>query len=254
MSQFTTKLITCQIDQKKALAVLIDPDKNNESVSNIAQLCEQNQVDFILVGGSLLSSNNLQNTILSIKQHYSGFVYLFPGNEMMIAPEADGILFLSLLSGRNPEYLIGKHVNAAPLLIQSNLDVVPTAYILIDGGRETSVSYMSNTKPIPSDKPDIATATALAGQLLGFQCTYMDAGSGALHAIPEDVIRKVKNHTRLPLIIGGGIKNNQNALVAYNAGADLLVIGNGVEDNSNLIETISKVKHQLNTQTLSQNS
>lgn len=254
MSQFTTKLITCQIEQKKALAVLIDPDKNNDSVSYIAQLCEQNQVDFIFVGGSLLSSGNIQSTIISIKQHFSGLVYLFPGNEMMIAPEADGILFLSLLSGRNSEYLIGKHVNAAPLLVQSQLDVVSTAYILIDGGKETSVSYISNTKPIPSDKADIATATALAGQLLGFKCTYMDAGSGAINAIPAELIKKVKKHTQIPLIIGGGIRNTQNALDAYNAGADLLVIGNGVEDDSNLIETISEVKQMLNTQISLQNS
>jgi putative glycerol-1-phosphate prenyltransferase len=243
MSQFTTKLITCQIDQKKALAVLIDPDKNNESVSNIAQLCEQNQVDFILVGGSLLSSSNLQNTILSIKQHYSGFVYLFPGNEMMIAPEADGILFLSLLSGRNPEYLIGKHVNAAPLLIQSNLDVVPTAYILIDGGRETSVSYISNTKPIPSDKPDIATATALAGQLLGFQCTYMDAGSGAQTPISEAMISAVAGSISIPLIVGGGITDPEKAYLNCKAGANMIVIGNAIEKDPSLIKEMSAAIH-----------
>ena len=180
-----------------------------------------------------------------VKAHFKGLVYLFPGNEMMVDPHADGILFLALLSGRNPEYLIGKQVVAAPFLAKTQLDIVPTAYLLIDGGRETSVSYMSNTKPIPADKHGIAVATALAGKMLGMQCIYMDAGSGAFAPIAQKTIEKVKQATQLPLIIGGGIRSAETAKQLYAAGADVLVIGNGVEDNPTLIQSIAEAKASL---------
>lgn len=237
--------ITLQKFHKKALAVLIDPDQGSEAVLKTAQLCQHHAVDFIFVGGSLITNGVLKDTLKIIKQNYFGLVYIFPGNELMIDEQADGILLLSLLSGRNSEFLIGKHVVAAPNLIKSKLDIVPTAYLLIDGGKETSVSYISNTKPIPADKPDIALATALAGQLLGMQCLYMDAGSGAHQSISVKMIQKVKSQIKIPIIIGGGIKTSETAINIYKAGADAIVIGNGVEDNQSLIEIISQVKNSI---------
>lgn len=247
MSKFINQISQLKKQNKKALAVLIDPDQPVKSVSMIAQLCQKNHIDFILVGGSLVTSGILSETISAIQSNCSIPVYIFPGNEFMIDEQADGILFLSLLSGRNPEYLIGKQVVAAPQLAASNLDVVPTAYLLIDGGKETSVSYISNTKPIPADKPDIAAATALAGKLMGMQCIYMDAGSGAKNPVPENIVAKVNTTTGLPIIIGGGIRTASAALELYRSGADMLVIGNGVEERNDLIEIISKIK---NDQTL----
>ena len=245
MNFFIEQIYNIKSENKRALAVLIDPDQLKTSVANIAQLCQKNKVDFIFVGGSLVTNGLLSECISTIQSNCTMPVYIFPGNEFMIDPQADGILFLSLLSGRNPEYLIGKQVVAAPQLAASNLDVVPTAYLLIDGGKETSVSYISNTKPIPADKPDIAVATALAGKLMGMQCIYMDAGSGAQNHISEKMIQKVSAHVKLPLIIGGGVRNAHTALALYQAGADLLVIGNGVEESHGLIETISAVKEKM---------
>jgi putative glycerol-1-phosphate prenyltransferase len=245
MSKFIEQLTELKRQNKKALAVLIDPDQPLKAVVTIAQLCQKYHVDFIFVGGSLVTSGILSEAISAIQSNCSIPSYIFPGNEFMIDEQADGILFLSLLSGRNPEYLIGKHVVAAPQLAASNLDVVPTAYLLIDGGRETSVSYISNTKPIPANKPDIAMATALAGKLMGMRCIYMDAGSGAENPISETMANRVCTTVKLPVIIGGGIRSAQTALNLYRAGADVLVIGNGVEDSNSLIETISKVKSTL---------
>ncbi len=245
MSEFIEQIYKIKSKEKKALAVLIDPDQPTESVAKIAQQCEMHQVDFIFVGGSIVTTGVLSQTIAEIKQNCRCSIYIFPGNEFMIDEQADGILFLSLLSGRNPEYLIGKQVVSAPVLAASSLDVVPTAYLLIDGGRETSVSYISNTKPIPADKPDIAMATALAGKLLGMQCIYMDAGSGALQCISTKMVNRVKQQVKLPLIIGGGIRNAETARDLYKAGADILVIGNGVEQSESLIALISEVKNKI---------
>jgi phosphoglycerol geranylgeranyltransferase len=247
MSQFLSQIYQIKSENRKALAVLIDPDQGSKSVVNIAQTCEEHKVDFVFVGGSLVTSGVLIETIKNIREFYTGYIYLFPGNEFMIDESADGILFLSLLSGRNPEYLIGKQVVAAPTLIKSGLDVIPTAYLLIDGGKESSVSYISNTKPIPSDKIDIAVATAQAGKLMGMQCIYMDSGSGALYHIPSKMVVGVKENVKLPLIIGGGIRNAESAFELYKSGADILVIGNGVEQNDNLIQTISEVKTTISS-------
>lgn len=230
---------------KKCLAVLIDPDQTKESVLNIIQLCNEYLVDFMFVGGSLITEGNLSETVSLIKQHFHGPVILFPGNELMLDDKADGLLLLSLISGRNPEYLIGKHVVAAPKLAKSKLEIVSTAYMLIDGGKETSVSYISNTKPIPSDKPDIAAATALAGKYIGMSCVYLDAGSGAQTAVSEKMVSKVKETTQLPLIIGGGIRKAETAHKLYSAGANVLVIGNGVEHNPDLIESIIEARNSV---------
>ncbi len=248
MSQLLHQIYKIKNDNKKGLAVLIDPDQPHDSVLNIVQHCQDNFVDCILVGGSLVTAGIFSQTIQLIKAHFDGPIYIFPGNEFMIDENATGILFLSLLSGRNPEYLIGKQVVAAPALIQSTLDVVPTAYLLINGGKETSVSYISNTKPIPSDKPDIAVATAMAGKLMGMQCVYMDAGSGADQPISQKMINRVASQVKLPLIIGGGIKTPDAANNAYKAGADFIVIGNGAEDDRSIIGNIAKVRDAFGIQ------
>ncbi|MES2618697.1 MAG: geranylgeranylglyceryl/heptaprenylglyceryl phosphate synthase [Bacteroidota bacterium] len=245
MSKFIQHIQQLKADKKKALAVLIDPDSPIRQIAAIAQQCQVHKVDYIFAGGSLVTTGVMAEAIQTIQSHCSIPIYIFPGNELMIDEQADGILFLSLLSGRNPEYLIGKHVVAAPQLAASSLDVVATAYLLIDGGRETSVSYISNTKPIPADKADIAVATALAGKLMGMRCIYMDAGSGADKAISEKMADRVSSQVNLPLIIGGGIRQAETALALYQAGADVLVIGNGVEENDSLIERISKVRNQM---------
>ena len=242
MSNFLSKIYQLKNEGKKSLAVLIDPDQTEQSVLNIAHLCQANSIDFVFVGGSLTTAGVLSEAIKNIKKNYFGKIYIFPGNEFMIDNKADGILFLSLLSGRNPEYLIGKQLVAAPILAASNLEVIPTAYLLIDGGKETSVSYVSNTKPIPADKPDIAMATALAGKMLGMHCIYLDAGSGALNPIPAKMISSVVKSVNLPLIVGGGIRNIESATNAYSAGADLIVIGNGAEDDRSIIEQIAAVR------------
>ena len=242
MSNFLSKIYQLKNEGKKSLAVLIDPDQTEQSVLNIAHLCQANSIDFVFVGGSLTTAGVLSEAIKNIKKNYFGKIYIFPGNEFMIDNKADGILFLSLLSGRNPEYLIGTQLVAAPILAASNLEVIPTAYLLIDGGKETSVSYVSNTKPIPADKPDIAMATALAGKMLGMHCIYLDAGSGALNPIPAKMISSVVKSVNLPLIVGGGIRNIESATNAYSAGADLIVIGNGAEDDRSIIEQIAAVR------------
>ncbi len=242
MSNFLSKIYQLKNEGKKSLAVLIDPDQTEQSVLNIAHLCQANSIDFVFVGGSLTTAGVLSEAIKNIKKNYFGKIYIFPGNEFMIDNKADGILFLSLLSGRNPEYLIGKQLVAAPIIAASNLEVIPTAYLLIDGGKETSVSYVSNTKPIPADKPDIAMATALAGKMLGMHCIYLDAGSGALNPIPAKMISSVVKSVNLPLIVGGGIRNIESATNAYSAGADLIVIGNGAEDDRSIIEQIAAVR------------
>lgn len=217
------------LQNKKSLALLIDPDKyTKDSLTELVKLTSNNQPDFIFVGGSLLFAD-VGKTIQLIKEHTTIPVYIFPGNQLQISNNADGILFLSLISGRNPEFLIGNHILAAPKLKASNLDVVPTGYMLIDCGSQTSVSYMSNTTPIPYNKTDIAIATAQAGELLGLQSIYLEAGSGARKTVSAEMVDAVKKQINIPLIIGGGIKTAQEFELILQAGADLVVIGNSIE-------------------------
>lgn len=217
----------------KKLAILIDPDKSvftkkgNDLFSKINLLSP----DFIFVGGSTVDAEDLEKCLIQIKSNTNLPVVLFPGGHNQLNEKADGILFLSLLSGRNPDYLIGHQVQAAKHLKKMDLEVVPTAYLLIDGGKASSVSYVSQTTPIPSDQINIAVNTAVAGQLLGFSCVFMDAGSGALNSIPTEMITAVKNEIDLPLIIGGGIRSLAQVEDIYNAGADVVVIGNKIEED-----------------------
>jgi putative glycerol-1-phosphate prenyltransferase len=205
---------------------------------NTCKMCTAAKVDLILVGGSLIANGYFERAITIIKQHTAIPVVLFPGNTMQIDEQADAILLLSLISGRNPEMLIGKHVLAAPTLKKSGLEILPTGYMLIDGGNITSVSYMSNTTPIPSDKSSIAACTAMAGEMLGLKFIYMDAGSGAKNPIPEKLIREVKNNITIPLFVGGGMRTPEAVKAACNAGADIVVVGNAIENDPSLIAVL----------------
>ena len=232
-------------DGKKKFAVLVDPDKSTlAKIKKIATISENFAVDFIFYGGSLLTEDNHEKFISVLKDYCSIPVILFPGNYLQINRKADGILLLSLISGRNPEMLIGKHVIAAPYLRASNLEIIPTGYMLIESGKSTTVSYISNTTPIPADKDDIAVCTAMAGEMLGLKLIYMDAGSGALNPVSLSMIQKVRKNISLPLVIGGGIKTSGQAAAISQAGADLVVIGNAFENNSPLIAQISEAIHK----------
>lgn len=236
--------ILTQIKQKtakgvKQLAVLIDPDFE-EGLHKTIDICNRTQVDYIFVGGSLVTEGNIDRSVATIKENTDIPVVLFPGSTTQLTEKADALLLLSLISGRNPDLLIGKHVESAPFIKQSGIDVIPTGYMLIDGGKITSVQYISNTIPIPADKPDIAMATAMAGELLGLQLIFMDAGSGAATPINDELIAKVKKSVDLPIVVGGGIKTGKQALTAWNAGADIVVIGNAVEKDKTLIEELSE--------------
>ena len=221
----------------KQLAVLIDPDSISDEAMlvNTCKMSTAAGADLILVGGSLITNGFFERCISIIREQTDIPVVLFPGNIMQIDEHADAILFLSLISGRNPDMLIGKHVLAAPMLKKSELEVIPTGYMLIDGGNITSVSYMSNTTPIPADKSSIAACTALAGEMLGLRTIYMDAGSGAKQPIPEKLIREVKQQLSIPLFVGGGIRTPEAAKAAAQAGADIVVVGNAIEKDPSLI-------------------
>lgn len=215
-------------NKQKIVAALIDPDKTAHLTSLIA-LANEGKVDLFLVGGSLLSENNLANVIDSLKTETTIPVILFPGNGMQLNSKADGVLFLTMLSGRNPEYLIGQQVAAAPIIHQMNLAVFSTAYLLIDGGKMTTTQYITHTFPIPQDKPNIAVATALAASMMGMQHCYLEAGSGALFPVSTAIISAVKKTTNTIIIVGGGIRNKTAMNKAFEAGADVVVIGSAFE-------------------------
>ena len=246
MNSIYSGLLEKKAQNKKQFAVLIDPDKTggNELI-DLIDIAVKAKTDFFFVGGSLLTNNSLDNCVQTIKKNSSIPVVLFPGNTMQINQHADAILFLSLISGRNPEMLIGKHVIAAPFLKNSPLEIVSTAYMLIESGKPTAVSYMSNTTPIPHDKNDIAICTAIAGEMLGFKLVFMDGGSGAEKPICAKMISEVSKNISVPLIVGGGIKTPEKALENCQAGADIIVVGNSIEEDRSLLERISHAIHSL---------
>jgi phosphoglycerol geranylgeranyltransferase len=227
---------------KKQIAVLIDPDKTDaKKLVKTIQQAELAKVDFYLVGGSLLLKNNLDEIIAIIKKNSKKKVYLFPGNPSQISVKADGILLLSLISGRNAELLIGNHVLAAPILKQSKLTIISTGYMLIESGTQTTVSYISNTTPIPANKPAIATCTALAGEQLGLKTIYLEAGSGAQNSVSKEIIKAVKKQINIPLIVGGGIRSIEQIETAFLAGADVVVIGTAIENDIKFLEEIKRI-------------
>lgn len=214
----------------KQLAILIDPHKGGNQLSQLLPLLQAQPPHFILVGGSMVSDTTT-TVIETIRQYVSVPVLLFPGNASQLSPAADALLYLSLISGRNPEFLIGQHVQSALQIYHHQMPVIPVGYMLIESGSATSVQYVSNTQPIPRTKNDIAVATALAGQYLGQKAIYLEGGSGAQQAVPVSMISAVKSHLTIPLIVGGGIRTPQAMCDAFHAGADVVVIGNALEEN-----------------------
>jgi putative glycerol-1-phosphate prenyltransferase len=229
---------------RKLLAVLIDPDKvNRGQLQTLSDHAKRGRVDFFLWGGSLVNQPQSEYYLRLLKSHSDTPVVLFPGSVYQLDGNADALLLLSLISGRNPELLIGHHVTVAGRIKQLGLPTVPTGYLLIDGGRPTSVSYMSGTTPIPADKPAIAAATALAGEQLGLRLIYLDAGSGAANPIPPRLIRAVREEVNLPLVVGGGIRSEEAARNALRAGADLIVVGTALETDADWLPRLSEVVH-----------
>ena len=231
-------------EQSKSFAVLVDPDKiRQEQVGHLLGQCNKASVDLILVGGSLVVSEQMESLVTLIKKESSIPVVLFPGSPSQVTPAADALLYLSLISGRNPELLIGQHVISAPIVRKSGLEIMSTGYMVIDGGAPTTVSYISNATPIPSDKNEIAVCTAMAGEMLGMKLIYMDAGSGAKNPIATSMIQSVSQHISIPLIVGGGIRDAEQAFKSASAGADIIVVGNAIEKDDSLILEMGNAIH-----------
>ncbi len=219
--------------------MLIDPDKtDHNSLEKLIALGITAKVDYWFVGGSLVVSNHLEQIVADLKTKSTIPVILFPGSPSQVTPRADALLYLSLISGRNPELLIGQHVLSAPAVKQSGLEILSTGYMVIDGGAPTTVSYISNATPIPSNKNEIALCTALAGEMLGMKLIYMDAGSGAQKPIPAAMIQAVAAQITVPLLVGGGITTPAKAAENCKAGANLIVVGNAIEKDPGLITEI----------------
>ncbi len=244
--QIYTNILKSKKEGKKIFAILVDPDKqSNEELLFTIENANQSNVDYFFVGGSLLIHDTLEKCIQKIKENSSIPVVLFPGNTMQVSQNADAILFLSLISGRNPDMLIGKQVITAPILKQTSLEIISTGYMLVDSGKPTTVSYISNTNPIPYEKNDIAACTAMAGELLGLKLIYADGGSGALNPISSEMIQEISRNIDTPLIIGGGITSAEKAIENCNAGADIIVVGNAIEKDPKLIKEISEAIHSI---------
>ena len=240
MNTILETIKTNAANHHKMLAILLDPDIcRDERITTILFQLKETSPDFIFIGGSH-ATTHIDLLIDKLKTVSNVPLVLFPGNVSQFSPRADALLNISLLSGRNAEFLIGQHVISAVAIKQSGVEVIPTAYLLIEGGKTSSVEYMSNTRPIPRDKKEIALSTAIAGELLGMQAVYLEAGSGALLPVPSDMIRYVKNNISVPLIVGGGIRTTKQLHEAYEAGADLVVAGNVFESEPEKIKTFVK--------------
>ncbi|ANH80118.1 geranylgeranylglyceryl/heptaprenylglyceryl phosphate synthase [Niabella ginsenosidivorans] len=237
-------LVEKKKNAQKSFAVLIDPDSVlPSSLNSLVDLAEKAKADYFFVGGSLVLSTHLDEVIQQIKAITDIPVVLFPGSPSQVSRYADALLYLSLISGRNPELLIGQHVVSAPFVKKSGLEVIPTGYIVVDGGAPTTVSYISNAAPVPADKNDIALCTAMAGEMLGMKLIYMDAGSGAKNPITESMISAVAENVEVPVIVGGGITDPEKAYLNCKAGADVIVVGNAIEKDSSLITELSNAVH-----------
>lgn len=233
-----SQLLQAKLENKKLLAILLDPDKI--VLGNIAELISkinQSPATHIFIGGSHVENNIIDELIIAIKQKCLLPIVLFPGNPSQISNEADAILFLSLLSGRNPDYLIEHQVKAAPILKQTQLEIISTGYLLIESGTETAVERISKTKPLDRNNTDLVLATAQAGEMLGNKLIYLEAGSGAKQAVPLQMIKKVSKNIEIPLLIGGGIIDLQGIQNAYDSGADLVIIGTAFEKDNNFFNT-----------------
>jgi phosphoglycerol geranylgeranyltransferase len=241
---------TVNFPGNKSVGLLLDPDKTKGgSLLNFLKIAEECKPDFILAGGSL-TFNKIDDLIDSIKQHTSIPVILFPGSLLQLTLKADVIMLLSLISGRNPELLIGNHVIAAPHLKNVREKLISVGYILINSGQKTSVEYISQTEAIPADKPDIVVATALAGEMLGLQMIYLEAGSGAMRPVPLNVVKAVRENISVPLAVGGGVKSKDEITELFRSGVNLIILGNGVENNPDLLIDACRIRDQLKSDSL----
>ncbi len=228
------KLLKVKEEKGAGFLVLIDPDRlSTEQIKELGLKSQKAGVDGFLIGSSLLLTNRFDEAVKELKSSVSVPVIIFPGNAYQVSRHADAILFLSLISGRNPQLLIGEQVKAAPLVKDFGVEPIPTGYLIMESGKRTAVLYMSNTQPIPKDKPDIACAHALAGEYLGMKFIFLEAGSGAENPVPDEIIKAVKDFITIPIIVGGGVKTPEQAKSKVDAGASFVVVGNALEKNLN---------------------
>jgi putative glycerol-1-phosphate prenyltransferase len=234
MKNIYNNIIKSKLENEKLLAILLDPDKVDlDTIETLTKKINQSPATHLFVGGSTFAGNHLDELITQIKENCDLPIVLFPGNPSQISAQADAILFLTLLSGRNPDYLIEHQVNAVPILKQTNLEVISTGYILIESGAETAVERVSKTKPLPRNNPEYILQTAQAGEMLGNKLIYLEAGSGANYAVSKEIIKLVSQNIQIPLLVGGGIIDLQGIQKAYDSGADLVVIGTAFENDVN---------------------
>jgi putative glycerol-1-phosphate prenyltransferase len=240
------KLLDILAQKGAGFLVLLDPDSAEpEELAKRAALCQEAGADALLIGGSLMLRDGFCEAVKAVKQECTIPLIIFPGGPGQLSGDADAVLFLSLISGRNPQYLIGDHVIAAPRVKRLGLEAIPTGYMLISSDVPTAVEFMSDTRPLPLDKPGLAVAHALAGQYLGLKLIYLEAGSGAKTSVPEELITAVDEWIELPLIVGGGIRTPEEAAAKVKAGADFIVVGNTIEENAgaDLIKSLSNAVH-----------
>lgn len=234
---------------KRAVWVLIDPDKKGlEEIEDlIYKINSSDVISTVLCGGSFMFAQDFEDKLERIKTMSKKPVVLFPGNPNQVSKHADALLFLSVISGRNPETLIGHHISAAPAIKKLNIETIPTGYILIDGGNSTAVSYITQSLPIPSKSSNIAAATAIAGEMLGMRLIYLEAGSGASKPVPSEMVKKVRKNITCPLIVGGGVRSVEQCDEIFEAGADVIVIGSKIEESERFIFELDKHFHAVNS-------
>ena len=238
MKNIYNYILQSKAKNEKLLAILLDPDKIDlNNTETLIEKINKSPATHIFIGGSLVKNYIIDDLIIEIKQDCDLPIVLFPGNPSQISDQADAILFLSLISGRNPDYLIEHQVKAAPMLKKTQLEIISTGYILIESGNETAVERVSKTKPLDRNNPDLALATAQAGEMLGNKLIYLEAGSGAKQAVPLEMIQFVSQNIKIPLIVGGGIIDLQGIQKAYDSGADIVVIGTAFEKDLNFFKS-----------------
>jgi len=225
------------------IGLLIDPDKSTsmETLTALIEKCNTSVIDFVLVGGSRVTNSDFHQVVKHVKKVSNKPVIIFPGDYQQVSQHADALLFLQLISGRNPDYLIEHHVKSAEAIVDSGIECIPTSYLLIDGENKSSVASVSQTTPIKQDNTNLIVATALAGQLLGHQLIYLEAGSGAKIPVSKAIIQLVKSKTQLPIIVGGGIRDIDTIQQMQLLGVNLIVIGTAFEENPSFINALTNI-------------